>query len=150
ILGFTLGFAFAHGLAFCIRKNRVPKFLLNIFTLASVLTVFVISDALAPESGLVAVVVMGMVIGNIELPNFEEMHYFKESLSVLLVSILFILLAANIDIEDLMLVYNWKALLLFVILVFAVRPIGVFLSSINSPLQFKEKLFISWVGPRGI
>src|SRR5699024_973474 len=74
----------------------------------------------------------------------------KESLSVLLVSILFILLAANIDIEDLMLVYNWKALLLFVILVFAVRPIGVFLSSINSPLQFKEKLFISWVGPRGI
>ncbi len=150
VVGFAFGDAFAHGLSYCIRKNLVPKFLMNIFTLAMVITVFVLSNFLAEESGLIAVVVMGMMIGNMDLPNFEEMHYFKESLSVLLVSILFILLAANIDVEQLQLIYSWQALILFAILVFVIRPLGVFLSGINSPLTFKEKLFITWVGPRGI
>ncbi len=150
LIGLTLGYTFARGLAYCIRKNLIPKFLMNIFTLASVLTVFVIANLLADESGLIAVVVMGMVIGNIDLPNFEEMHYFKESLSILLVSILFILLAANIDIDQLLLVYNWKALLIFAILVFGLRPLAVFICSANSTIRFKEKVFISWVGPRGI
>ena len=150
LFGFTIGFTFAHALAFCIKRNLVAKFLINVFTLATVLAVFVIADELADESGLIAVVVMGMVIGNMDLPNLKEMSHFKESLSVLLVSMLFILLAANINIDELQLVYNKKAILLFVVLVFGIRPLGVFLSSINSSLKFNEKLFISWVGPRGI
>lgn len=150
LFGFTIGFTFAHALAFCIKRNLVAKFLINIFTLATVLAVFVIADELADESGLIAVVIMGMVIGNMDLPNLKEMSHFKESLSILLVSILFILLAANINIDELQLVYNKKALLLFVVVVFGIRPLGVFLSSINSPLKLNEKLFISWVGPRGI
>lgn len=150
LIGFTLGFTFAQGLAYMIRKNLIPRFLMNIFTLAVVLSVFILADYMAEESGLVAVVVMGMVMGNIDLPNYKEILDFKESLSILLVSILFILLAANIDIEDLLLVYNSKALLLFLLIIFFIRPMGVFLSSIRSPFSFKEKLFISWVGPRGI
>ncbi|NJX17624.1 cation:proton antiporter, partial [Tamlana crocina] len=71
-------------------------------------------------------------------------------LSVLLISILFILLAANIEYSELMLIYNWKALLLFGAVMLIVRPLGVFLSSINSGLKWNEKIFISWVGPRGI
>ncbi|MDR6299767.1 cation:proton antiporter [Mesonia maritima] len=150
LFGFTFGFTFAHGLALCIKKNIIPHYLLNVFTLATVLGVFVLADLFAHESGLLAVVVMGMVLGNINLPNIKELLYFKESLSVLLISILFILLAANINIDDLLLVYNWNALLLFTVVVFLVRPLGVFVSSINSSLKFNEKLFISWVGPRGI
>lgn len=150
LFGFTFGFTFAHGLAFAIKRNIIPHYLLNVFTLASVLGVFVLSDLFAHESGLLAVVVMGMVLGNINLPNIKELLYFKESLSVLLISILFILLAANIEMEDLYLVYNWKAALLFVIVVFVLRPIGVFISSAGSNLKFNEKLFVSWVGPRGI
>jgi len=150
LFGFTFGFTFAHALAFSIKKNVIPHYLLNVFTLATVLGVFVLSDAFAHESGLLAVVVMGMVLGNTNLPNIKELLYFKESLSVLLISILFILLAANINIDDLLLIYNWNALILFAVVVFLVRPIGVFLSSINSSLKVNEKLFISWVGPRGI
>ncbi len=150
LFGFTFGFTFAHGLAFGIRKKVIPHYLLNVFTLATVLGVFVLSDAFAHESGLLSVVVMGMVLGNINLPNIDEILYFKESLSVLLISILFILLSANINIEDLYLLLNWNALFLFLAVVFLVRPIGVFLSSINSGLSIPEKLFISWVGPRGI
>lgn len=150
LFGFTFGFSFAHALAFSIKKKLIPHYLLNVFTLAAVLGVFVLSETFAHESGLLSVVVMGMVLGNINLPNIKELLYFKESLSVLLISILFILLAANIDMEDLYLIYRWETAAIFAVVAFILRPLSVFASSINSNLQFNEKLFISWVGPRGI
>jgi hypothetical protein len=85
-----------------------------------------------------------------KLESLKEILYFKESLSILLISILFILLAANINIEDMMLLYRWETVLLFGIVIFVLRPLAVFLSTSHSGLDFKEKLFISWVGPRGI
>lgn len=150
LFGTTFGFTFAHALAFAINKKLIPHYLLNVVSLSTVLLVFVESEIFAHESGLLAVVVMGMVLGNGKLENIKELLYFKESLSVLLISILFILLAANINIEDMMLLYNWKTAILFASIVFIVRPMAVFLSTINSNLKFNEKLFISWVGPRGI
>lgn len=150
LFGTTFGFTFAHGLAFAIRKNFIPHYLLNVVSLSVVLLVFVESDLFAHESGLLAVVVMGMVLGNMNLPNLKELLYFKESLSVLLISILFILLAANINIEDLELLYRWETLALFLIVVFLVRPLGVMLSTQGSDLKMNERVFISWVGPRGI
>ena len=150
LFGSTFGFTFAHALTYAIKKKLIPHYLLNVFSLATVLGVFVLSDAFAHESGLLAVVVMGMVIGNSGLSSLKELLYFKESLSVLLISILFILLSANINISDLLAIYNWKTVLLFVTVVFVIRPIGVFLSTHKSALKVNEKLFISWVGPRGI
>jgi NhaP-type Na+/H+ or K+/H+ antiporter len=150
LFGFTFGFTFAHALTFLIKKSLIPHYLLNVVSLSVVLGVFVMSDVFAHESGLLAVVVMGMVMGNTNLPNIKELLYFKESLSILLISILFILLAANIDISDLELIYTWKTIVLFLAIVLVIRPLGVFLSSIGSNLKLNEKLFISWVGPRGI
>lgn len=150
LFGFTFGFTFAHSLAFAIKRNVIPHYLLNVFTLAAVLGVFVLSDLFAHESGLLSVVVMGIIMGNMRLPNIKELLYFKESLSVLLISLLFILLSANIEMQDLYLIYTWKAALLFAVVVFILRPIGVFLSAKGSGLKFNEKLFVSWVGPRGI
>lgn len=150
LFGFTFGFTFAHGLSFAIKKNLIPYYLLNVVSLSVVLLVFVESEIFAHESGLLAVVVMGMVLGNMNLPNIKELLYFKESLSVLLISILFILLSANINISDLELIYNWNTLALFATIVFIIRPLGVFLSAAGSNLKLKEKIFISWVGPRGI
>jgi NhaP-type Na+/H+ or K+/H+ antiporter len=150
LFGATFGFTFAHGLNFIMNKKLVPHYLLNVFALASVLGVFVLSDAFAHESGLLAVVVMGMVLGNSKSAYLKELLYFKESLSVLLISILFILLAANINFEELLLIYNWNTAILFAIIVFVIRPVGVFLSTTGSTLKLNEKLFISWVGPRGI
>lgn len=150
LFGSTFGFTFAHGLAFAIRKNFIPHYLLNVVSLSVVLLVFVESDLFAHESGLLAVVVMGMVLGNMNLPNLKELLYFKESLSVLLISILFILLSANINLEDLQLLYRWETLALFLIVVFVVRPLGVMLSTQGSDLKMNERIFISWVGPRGI
>lgn len=150
LFGFTFGFTFAHGLAFSIKKNLIPHYLLNVVSLSVVLLVFVMSDVFAHESGLLAVVMMGLVMGNLNLPNIKELLYFKESLSVLLISILFILLAANINLEDMELMYNWRTALLFAIIVFLIRPLGVFLSALGSDLSVRERMFIGWVGPRGI
>lgn len=150
LFGTSFGFTFAHALAFVINKKLVPHYLLNVVSLSTVLLVFVESEIFAHESGLLAVVVMGMVIGNGKLKSIKELLYFKESLSILLISILFILLAANIDIKDLMLLYNWKTAVLFLVVVFVIRPMAVFLSTYKSKLKTNEKLFISWVGPRGI
>ncbi|WP_298537700.1 sodium:proton antiporter [uncultured Algibacter sp.] len=150
LFGTTFGFTFAHALAFGINKKLIPHYLLNVVSLSTVLLVFVESEVFAHESGLLAVVVMGMVLGNGKLKNIKELLYFKESLSVLLISILFILLAANIDFEDLMLLYTWKTAILFFSVVLVIRPLGVFLSTQGSKLKFNDKLFISWVGPRGI
>jgi len=150
LLGFTFGFTFAHALTLAIKKNFVPHYLLNVVSLSVVLSVFVISELFAHESGLLAVVVMGMVMGNTQLPNIKELLYFKESLSILLISMLFILLSASMNLPELELLYSPKTLILFAIVVFVVRPLGVFLSTMGSNLNFREKLFISWVGPRGI
>ena len=150
LFGTTFGFTFAHGLAFAINKKFIPHYLLNVVSLSVVLLVFVESEIFAHESGLLAVVVMGMVLGNGKLENLKELLYFKESLSVLLISILFILLAANINIEDLYLLCNWETIALFLIVVLIIRPLAVFASAQGSNLKLNERLFVSWVGPRGI
>ncbi len=150
IIGFSIGFTSAYAFAMALKQRWIPHYLLNVVALALVLTVFVLADLFAHESGLLAVVIMGMVLGNMNLPGLKDVFYFKETISILLISILFILLSANINLSDLDLIYNWNSLILFGCVVLIVRPIGVFLSSQKSGLTRNEKLFISWVGPRGI
>ncbi len=150
LIGLALGAVSAYALYQLIKSSLVPEYLLNIFTLAWVLGIFVISDIIAHESGLLTVVVMGLVMGNLDVPRLKEILSFKESISVLLISVLFILLSANMDIGHLELLLNWQCLLLFVVVVFVLRPLGVFASTRGGELLDREKLFISWVGPRGI
>ena len=150
VIGTSVGFTSAYALYNAIKWKLIPHYLLNVFTLATVLGVFILSDLFAGESGLLAVVIMGMVLGNMKVSELKEILNFKESLSILLISMLFILLAANINMEDFYLLNSWNTLWLFLIVVFIIRPIGVFLSTKKSTLKFNEKLFISWVGPRGI
>ena len=151
IIGGTFGFSAGMALYHIIKKELVPHYLLNVFVLAYVLAIFVGSDMAAHESGLLAVVVMGLVLANKDVPRIEEILSFKESLSVLLISILFILLAANMDISQLELLYqNWRPIALFGFVALVLRPLSVFVSTHGGNLNYQEKLFISWVGPRGI
>jgi NhaP-type Na+/H+ or K+/H+ antiporter/Trk K+ transport system NAD-binding subunit len=150
VIGTSIGFTSAYLLYYLIKQKLIPHYLLNVFTLALVLAVFVASDLMAHESGLLEVVVMGMVLGNLDVPEVKSILDFKESLSVLLISMLFILLSANMDMAHLNLLLDWRCLLLFGIIVLILRPVGVFLSTRGSELSFNEKSFISWVGPRGI
>ncbi len=150
IIGVSIGFTTAYAFAMALKQKWIPHYLVNVVSLASVLGVFVLSDLFAHESGLLAVVIMGMVLGNMKIPVLKDVLHFKEAISILLISILFILLSANINVSDFELIYSWRTLLLFGIVVLIVRPLGVFLSTYKSGMQLNEKLFISWVGPRGI
>ena len=150
IIGSSIGFSFAFAFAQALKKKWIPHYLINVVGLAWVLGVYVISDLFAKESGLLAVVIMGMVLGNMKIEALKHMFDFKESISILLISLLFILLSANINMEDLELIFHWRTLLLFFTVVLLVRPLGVWMSARKGELDTRDKLFISWVGPRGI
>ena len=147
--GFLIGFISAWSLGNLLRKQLVPQYLRNIFTLISVLTVFVLSETIESESGLLAVTVMGITMANMKDMDIDNILDFKESLSVLLISVLFIVLAARIEIGELIFV-GWPAIVLLGIIILIARPVAVFVSSIGSDLSFNEKLMIAWIGPRGI
>ncbi|MBX3010972.1 MAG: sodium:proton antiporter [Caldilineaceae bacterium] len=149
VVGTVLGLASGYATDQLIRRYLVPDYLRDISVLTFVLGIFALSDWLAAESGLLAVTVMGVYLANTDLPQLREIWYFKERLSVLLISTLFILLAANVQIGDLALL-DWRAFLLLAIIMFVLRPVGVLLSALGSSLSVKERAFLSWVAPRGI
>lgn len=148
-LATALGLAGAWLLAFLMRRHMIPEFLRNVFTLAFVLLLFSISNHLEHESGLLTVTVLGVALAN--WPRFprETILEFNESLTILLVSVLFIILAARVELTSLMNV-GLAGLALLAIVMFVARPVSVWVSSIGSNLQTNEKLMISWIGPRGI
>ena len=150
LIGLAMGVIAGLLLYYLVKKEMVPQFLLNVFTQARVLGVFVFSDMVVAESGLLAVVVMGTVLGNLDMPELKDILDFKESLSVLLISILFIILASHINLEDLYLLNNWRSFALLFVVIFILRPAGVWLSTRGSELNFNEKALISFVGPRGL
>jgi len=149
VLATALGMAGAYVLAFLMRRHMIPEFLRNVFTLAFVLLLFSVSNHLEHESGLLTVTVLGVALAN--WPKFPRDHIleFNESLTVLLVSVLFIVLAARVELDSLVSV-GFAGLVLLAIVMFIARPLAVWASSIGSDLKTSEKLMISWIGPRGI
>lgn len=150
LVGVGLGFLLGMLMYFIIKNLYVPRYLLNVFTLASVIGAFCLSDLIAHESGLLTAVVMGATLANRDVPFLHEILDFKESLTLLLISLLFILLSANMTVEQIALVLDPASLLLFCLVIFVARPLGVFWSLKGSGLDWRDKTFVSWVGPRGI
>ena len=149
LIGFSMGLLSGWSLGNLLKKRLIPQYLRNIITLITVCTIYVLSDTIEHESGLLAVTIMGMTMANIKDIDIDDVLDFKESLSLLLISVLFIILAARIEFHQLIQI-GWPALAILAITMFIARPISVFVSSIGSDLSFNEKVLISWIGPRGI
>ena len=132
-----------------LRKNLIPHFLINVLSLAFVIFAFAGADSLQPESGLLSVTVMGIFLANVKTPNIDKILDFKESLTVILISVLFIILASNLKFEQLLSIEK-NSLYVFLIVVFLLRPLVVWLSALGSNLNWREKAFIAWIGPKGI
>ncbi|MBP7960464.1 MAG: cation:proton antiporter [Caldilineaceae bacterium] len=132
-----------------IKRYWVPDYLRDVVVLALVTLVFAASDAMQTESGLLAVTVMGIFLANSNLHQLREVWYFKEKLSVIFISVLFIILAANIGLDQLALL-DWRSLVLLVVVLFVLRPVGIQLSALGSDLTRNERTFLSWIAPRGI
>jgi NhaP-type Na+/H+ or K+/H+ antiporter len=149
LTGGAAGAAAALALATLLRRHLVPEYLHSVTALALVVGVFALANALQGESGLLAVTVMGMTLGNMKNVPIEDILDFKESLSVLLVSLLFIVLAARVDFQ-LFAEVGWGAVLLFLVILFVARPAMVLASTVGSKLRWQEKALLCWVAPRGI
>ena len=146
VAGVVAGFA----LAGLLRVPRVvPEGFGNVFALASVLLLFQGCDVIVPHSGVLAVAVAGVVVGNVRTRVDRDLREFKDQLSVLLIGLLFILLAATVRIADVR-ALGWNGLAVVAVLVLAVRPVNVWLCTVGSELTRKERWFIAGVAPRGI
>jgi NhaP-type Na+/H+ or K+/H+ antiporter/mannitol/fructose-specific phosphotransferase system IIA component (Ntr-type) len=132
-----------------LKRGWVPDESLNIFVVAAALAVFAGSDLTLSESGLLSVTVAGFVVGYRCDEEIAGLKIYKAELIELLIGLLFVLLAANLDINSFR-QYGPKLLLLVAVIMFVVRPLNIFASTIGSDLETEEKLFLSWVAPRGI
>lgn len=147
-IGAVFGVVGATGLGFLLRRQWVPEYLQNYATLVAVLAVFVVSNIAAHESGLLAVTIMGMWLGNRSDLDMDEILDFKEHLSTLLISLLFIVLAARLNWPTPMLALS--GLVLLVVAIVVARPLSVFVSTLGSNLNWRERALIAWIAPRGI
>ena len=147
--GVLLGVAAGYGFGLLLRHRQIPEYLQNFFAIAIVTTTFALSNALTHESGLLAVTIMGIWLANMRGVHTRDILNFKESLTLILVSSLFIILSARLDLTSL-LGLGWGAVGILLIMQFVARPIKVFLCTLNSNLSRNERLLLAWVGPRGI
>lgn len=149
LVGGSIGAAAAYGLATLLRRYLLPDYLHNVATLALVLMVFASADILQQESGLLAVTVMGMMLANMKNVPIEGILDFKESLSILVISLLFIILAARIEFSQFQ-ALGLDSLALLAAMILFIRPLAVWISSLGTALNWREKALIAWIGPRGI
>ncbi|HHF2936342.1 TPA: cation:proton antiporter [Vibrio diabolicus] len=148
-VGVILGAASGAAVATIMCRAWLPEYLQPFAVLMIVLGVFSISNHIESEAGLLTVTVMGMWLANAKGINIQQILHFKEHLTILLITGLFIFLAARISLDDFAALGS-GALLLFVFMQLVSRPLSIFLSTIRSNLRLKDKLFLSWVAPRGI
>jgi NhaP-type Na+/H+ or K+/H+ antiporter len=131
------------------RANFISEELKNLVVLAGMWGLFGLAQMIRSESGLMATVVSGIVVGASALPEERLLRRFKGQLTVLGVSVLFILLSADLSIASIF-ALGWGSLFTVCVLMFVVRPISITLCTWNSQLNWRQKLFLSWVAPRGI
>lgn len=149
VIGGAIGVLAGYIIMLLLKHHLVPEYLQNPASLTFVVASFTISNLIQHESGLFTVTVMGIFLANQKSVTVRHIIEFKENLSVLLISVLFIILAARLKLGDLESL-GISSLVFLGILILAVRPAAVFLSTIKSELKWREKLFLSWMAPRGI
>ncbi len=144
-----LGYATARGIAITFSGGAMPEFLKVPILFAVLLVVFALSDLVMHESGLLAVTVMGLVLANSNLASYGELRRFKEHATVLLVSGVFILLAAGIKVEALA-ALDLRSVLFVAVVILVVRPLTVFISLIGTSIPWNERVLVALTGPRGV
>ncbi|MDH3647140.1 MAG: sodium:proton antiporter [Gammaproteobacteria bacterium] len=135
------------GMAF--KRGMVPEYLKSPVMLGLVLIVFVMSNQLQHEAGLLAVTIMGITVGNMRLAGIQDMKRFKEYITVMLVAVVFVILTADLDREVLGRI-DWRGAALVASILLLTRPATVMLATIGAGMDMRDRLLLSWIAPRGI
>ena len=148
--GVLVGTAGGLLIARLLRSERlVPEGLESVTTLSLALALYQVSEAILHESGIAAAIVAGLVVGNVRTRVSEELKEFKEQLTVMFIGLLFVLLAADVRIANVV-ALGWPGILTVLTLMLVVRPLNVLASTWNTDVTREEKIFMSWLAPRGI
>ncbi|AFZ32452.1 sodium/proton antiporter, CPA1 family [Gloeocapsa sp. PCC 7428] len=131
------------------RANFLSDELKNLVVLAGVWALFALAQLVRSESGLMATVVAGIVLRASSVPEERLLRRFKGQLTILGVSVLFILLSADLSLASI-LALGWGSLFTVLTLMFVIRPLNVGVCTWNSDLNWRQKLFLCWIAPRGI
>lgn len=149
VLAGLIGYAVARAIAWAFPRGHVPEYLKAPVLLVAVIGTFVLSNLIQQETGLLAVTVMGVALANMKLDSLRDVHPFKENITVLLISGVFVLLSAQLDLEVLRR-FEWRFAGFLVALLLLVRPATVLLSLAFSRVPWNERLLIAWIAPRGV
>lgn len=139
--GYLLGKAFS--------RDYVPEFLKAPVTLAFVVLCYWLANQAQHEAGLLATTLLGMTLGNMQLRSIDELRRLKEYVSLLLVSGIFVILTADLD-PHILTRLDWRSAVLIALVVFAVRPVAVLLSTVGLGMDWRERFLLSWIAPRGV
>jgi NhaP-type Na+/H+ or K+/H+ antiporter len=145
----ALGAALPFGLRWVFHRDLAPEYLKTPILLAGALAVYGAGESVQPETGLVGATVFGVVLANIDITGLQELRRFKESLTVFLVSGLFILLTADID-PSVLGRLSWPIMLTTAAMLVVVRPAAIGLATIGARMTWRERLLVGWIGPRGV
>lgn len=145
----ALGVGSALLVAWAFRRDLIPETLKTPVLLALALTAYVVPNLLMHEAGLIGATVFGIALANRHVPGLAELRRFKEALVVLLVSCLFVVLTADLDLAVLGKL-SVPIVALTAAVLFVVRPAAIWLATLRSDLSWRERLFVGWIGPRGI
>lgn len=148
-IGVLLGAGSGYVLGILLRRHWIPKYLHNVAALSLVCCMFALSNLFQDESGLLTVTVMGLWLANMKGVELDGIFDFKESLSILLLSMLFILLVARMDMHEFLSI-GWPALGVLAVIQFLVRPLSVQVCALGSKLSMPERHLLAWIAPRGI
>lgn len=146
----VLGCGIAWVLGKSFERGGVPEFLKSPVLFAVVIFTFVFADEVMQQTGLLAVTAMGMMMANMQLSSIQDIRHFKENISVLLISGIFVMLTASLSPTILLEIFNLHIIFFVLAMLFIVRPLSIWVSTIGTDLTWKERLLIGWIAPRGI
>ena len=149
-VGVAIGAAGGLVIALLMRVPKViPRGMEKAFALAAAMTLYQLATGVVNDSGLAAAMTAGLVVGNMRVHRMSDLVEFKEQLTTLLIGTLFVLLAADVRIADVV-GLGMPAILVVAVLMFVVRPLEIMACTVNTGMGWREKLYMSWIAPRGI
>jgi len=131
------------------RRGAVPAHLKAPLLMVLVLAAYWASNLVQHEAGLLTVTVMGLVIGNMKLVERDPLRHFKENLTIVLLSVLFIVIPSQLKLEQLELL-DWRVVAFVLTILLLVRPLTIVLATLGAPMRGKDRLLLAWIAPRGI
>lgn len=150
LLAAIFGWLCGRGIGWMFETGHIPEYLKSPAVFIVVILCFTIPEEVIKATGLLSVTAMGITLANMGISSVADMRHFKENISILLISAIFIMLTASLQVDTILEIFTPNIIGYVLLMMFAVRPLSIFLSTIGTNLALNEKILVGWIAPRGI